>query len=271
MSDYAYHFLETFKKPAICEKAYRNYSNVIKNHICKNFVGVKVSEISATACQQIINKLKQAGKGRVCEDVVSLLNWICEAAVADGILKNNPMPNVKALKHRRKTGRQISVQLMEQYLSTPPRNRYDYCIWVMAYTGARPCELKSMVFDGSFVTIRNAKKRIDEEPTFRRIPVHHALVPYLEEIKRSITSNTTELGRQFHTRFSREFKLYYLRHTFTSRILECGANKYWVDYATDHAAENMTDRVYTHWSDTFQVSEMEKLNYSESQNQSQNQ
>lgn len=74
--------------------------------------------------------------------------------------------------------------------------------------------------------------------------------------------NTDVLAQAFKRRFPKEYHLYELRHTFTSRVQECGANKSWVDYATNHVGnQNTTDKVYTHWSDTFQVSEIEKLHF----------
>lgn len=271
VAEYAIKYLEAFKKPNISEKGYRNYTNATKNHIEPNFKGVKMSEITATACQKVLNALKAAGKGRTAEDVKSILSWICSAAFADGILRTNPMLLVKIKKHKRKTGKQIPVGIMESFLSVPPKNRYECCMWLIAYSGVRPCELKDLVFgsDG-FMTVKNAKARPDDDPTYRRIPIHSALLPHLENIKLAISTHTEVLSQQFRKRFPKEYRLYDLRHTFTSRIQECYATKQWVDYATWHTENaNTTDRVYTHWSDTFQVSEMEKLNY-KSQEQSQN-
>jgi hypothetical protein len=43
---------------------------------------------------------------------------------------------------------------------------------------------------------------------------------------------------------------------------ESGADKRWIDYVTNHvAAQNVTDRVYTHWTDKFHLSQIEKLEY----------
>ena len=253
VKDYAFHYLNTFKKPNICEDYFKNYESQIRRHIAPHFDGVLISQVTATMCQQLLNKVLQDGKGRLAEDLNSLLKWICEV---------NPMANVKIPKHFRNEGKQIPVQIMADYLAKPPQNRSDFCIWLITYSGIRPCELKTIIFENGFMTIKNAKQSKNKKPTFRRIPIHGALLPYLDEIKQSITMNTDVLAQAFKRRFPKEYHLYELRHTFTSRIQECGANKNWVDYATNHVGNrNTTDKVYTHWSDTFQVSEMQKLNY----------
>lgn len=262
VKDYAFHYLETFKKPNVCEENYKNHISQIKNHIAPHFDGVLISQVTATMCQQLLNKVLQEGKGRLAEDLNSLLKWICEAALSDGILTVNPMGNVKIPKHFRAEGKQIPVQIMAQYLAKSPENRSDYCIWLITYSGIRPCELKTVIFDNGFMTIKNAKQSRNKKSTFRRIPIHSALLPYIDEIKKSITMNTDVLAQAFKRRFPKEYHLYELRHTFTSRVQECGANKSWVDYATNHVGnQNTTDKVYTHWSDTFQVSEIEKLHF----------
>lgn len=261
--DYAHHYLDTFKKPNICEKAFKNYKRTTNNHIAPHFNGIYVKDVTASDCQALLNKILAEGKGRISEDVKNLMTWIFETAVADKILLSNPMNSVQIPKHRRKNGKQILVDIMYAYLSNPPKDRYDYIIRFIAYTGIRPCEIASAKFENGFVTIKNAKQKPNEEPTYRTIPIHSDLAIYIDEIKKYLNINLTGLGRAFKKKFPPEYRLYDLRHTFTSRIQECKATKSWVDYVTNHTGErNTTDRVYTHWSDDFQREEMEKLNFS---------
>lgn len=57
-------------------------------------------------------------------------------------------------------------------------------------------------------------------------------------------------------------RLYDCRHTFTSQAAESGVEKAWLDYVTNHvSAQNVTDRVYTHWSDAFSILQMEKIQF----------
>lgn len=260
---YAYHYLETFKKPNICKKAFVNYQRITNNHIVAYFKGIDIKDVTASDCQNLLRNILNKGTGRIAEDVQNLLRWIFDAAVADKIISVTPMRTVQIPKHIRKKGKQIPALLIHPYLSNEPQNRYDYIIRLIIFTGLRPIEIQSAVFEDGFITVKNAKQKADKEPTYRRIPIHSALLPYIQEIKKYLSINQNNLAKYFKKHFPIEFRLYDLRHTFTSRIQECGANKSWVDYVTNHTtAQNTTDRIYTHWSDEFQLQEIEKLNFS---------
>lgn len=260
--NYVLHFLETFKKPVICEKAYYNYIRISKKHIFPQIGEKNVTEITASDCQRVLNVIKEKGLGRTGEDVNSILRWTCSAALADGLLSVNPMTNTKILKHYRKNGKQIPAAAVREYLSQEPRESYDYLIRLLFFTGLRPAEIKSLTLDGEFFVVKNAKTPTGAPPTYRRIPIHTALKPYLDGIKANLTYSADVLSHKFHRRFPADYQLYDTRHTFTSRVQECGAGKSWVDYVTNHkGAMNVTDRVYTHWSDDFSILEIEKLRY----------
>ena len=262
VESYAYDYLATFKKPNICERAYRGYENVIKNHIAPTFGGRGIDEITATDCQQLLNRLRDDGKKRTAESVRSLLNWIFAAAVMDKYINQNPMLAVKIPKHRRDHGQQIPREIVREFLSNPPKRKYDALLRFLLFTGIRPCEIASAVFDGDFVTIKNAKQRPGEDPTFRRIPLHPIIAGEIEEIKTLLHGHLDKIRLAFRNSFPDGYRLYDLRHTFTSRIQECGATKEWVDYVTNHVgAQNVTDRVYTHWSDDFHRKQMRLLDF----------
>lgn len=261
-SDYVQHYLNVFKKPNICERAYNNYTNIIKNHIVTNFQDKTVAEVTATDCQSLLNGLLSEGKGRIAEDVKNLLKWSLSAAVTDNIIAVNPMNSVEIPKHFRKHGEQINAYIIKKYLESPIKNKYDYCFRFLLFTGLRPCELKSIVFENNFITVKDAKKKKNDVQTYRKIPIHSYLMPMLENIKCSITANATELGKHFRKNFPIDHRLYDLRHTFTSRIQECGANKEWVDYITAHkAGKNTTSRIYTHFSEEYSINQMELLHF----------
>ena len=261
VGEYTVHFLETFKKPNVAPKTFANYENISRLHVIEKLgAETPIASITASDCQKILRDLRDAGKKRTAEEVNGLLAWIFDGAVSDKLITSSPMASVKIPKHRRNPGKSLPLEAMRTLL-VPPESRYDYLIWLVAYTGMRPIEIKSAVFEDGFVTIMNAKGELDEEPTYRRIPLHSKLRPYVAEIKRWLNVNTDEISRHFRKKI-KGYRFYDLRHTFTTYIQEGGANKSWVDYVTNHvAAQNVTDRVYTHWSDEFHSSQIELLKY----------
>ncbi len=152
---------------------------------------------------------------------------------------------------------------MHAFFNREPTAKADFCLWLLAYTGMRPCELTDLVFDDKgFIIIKTAKKKQYEKQSFRRIPLHSALLPYIEQIKAAVPVSLLQLERAFHKFFPTEFRLYDLRHTFTTAVQQAHCYKPWVDYVTGHKMNaNTTDRVYTHWEDDWQREEMEKLKF----------
>jgi integrase len=262
VEDYAFNYLDVYKKNYICEKSYKHYEGIIRRHIAKNLSAERITQITGTKCQSILNELHSAGKKRTAEDVKNLLSWICAAAVSDGLLAKNPMDTVNLPKHKRETGKCIPLELMKRLL-VEPQSKYDYVIWLIAYTGIRPCEVKSATFSGDFMTVQNAKADIHDDPTFRTIPIHTNLFPYLPKIKECIRMNISETAKHFRRKsFTKGYRFYDLRHTFTTFAQECGANKEWVDYVTNHVGvQNVTSRVYTHWTDDFHRKQMGLLHF----------
>lgn len=259
-AEYSKHYLAVFKKPNICEKAYKNYNGILDRHIIPYFADDNVEDITASRCQGLLNGLLEDGKGRTAEDVKNLLKWILDTAITDKIITVNPMNSVTIPKHFRENGKQIPAAIIKDYLSIPPKSKYDYCLLTLIFSGMRPCELSTVTFDENFMTVKDAKKTKNEKQTYRQIPIHSFLRPYLDKIKEAISANEAEIGRYFRKTFPKEYRLYDLRHTFTTRIQECGATKEWVDYVTAHkAGKNTTSRVYTHFSEEFSVKQMEKL------------
>ena len=258
---YSLHFLEVFKKPNVGADTLKNYENVNRIHIIgKLGADTLIRDVTASDCQRILRDLREEGKKRTAEEVCNLLSWIFDAAVSDKLISASPMQSVKIPKHRRTVGKCLPLPLMQELLAAPTC-RYDYLIWLVAYTGMRPVEIKSAVFEGDFVTIKNGKTDVNDEPTFRRIPLHPALRPHVAELKRWLQVNTDEVSRHFRKKI-KGYRFYDLRHTFTTYLQESGADKRWIDYVTNHvAAQNVTDSVYTHWTDKFHLSQIEKLEY----------
>lgn len=263
VAEYALHYLETFKKPNISEKHFSNLCGIVRRHIARFFGQTLMRDLTATDCQQLLNELSEQGKGRTVEEVKNLLSWICAAAVADRILPADVMAYVQTLPHRRTVGKSIPREYVRAFLEHDPKDRAEICLRLLVYTGMRPCELSALTFDEKgFVSIATAKRKKWETKDVRRIPLHSALAPYIQDIRAALPVALVLLERAFRRYFPSEYRLYDLRHTFTTIAQQAHCYKSWVDYATGHKANgNTTDNVYTHWEDDWQRSEMEKIKF----------
>lgn len=263
VSDYALHYLETFKRPNISEKHFSNLCGIVRRHVARFFGETLMRDITATDCQKLLNELSEQGKGRTVEEVKNLLSWICAAAVADRILPADVMAHVQTLPHRRTVGKSIPREYVRAFLARAPQDRAELCLRLLIYTGMRPCELSALTFDNvGFVSITTAKRKKWETQDVRRIPLHPAVLPYVEEIRAALPVALVLLERAFRRHFPPEYRLYDLRHTFTTIAQQAHCYKAWVDYVTGHKANgNTTDKVYTHWEDEWQREEMAKIEF----------
>lgn len=187
VSDYALQYLETFKKPNISEKHFYNLSGIVRRHISRFFGDKLLQDLTATDCQKFLNELIQIGKFRTAEDAKSILDWVCSAAVADRLLPVDVMAHVQIQPHKRTAGKVIPREFIRAFLAKEPQSRAELCLWLLIFTGMRPCEVFSLSFDDSgFVSVQTAKKKKWEEPETRRIPLHSALLPYIEQIRAAL-------------------------------------------------------------------------------------
>lgn len=263
VGDYALQYLDTFKRPNVSEKHYNNLCGIVRRHISRFFGDKPLRDLTATDCQKFLNELTNAKKFRTAEDAKGILAWISSAAVADRLLPADVMTQIQILPHKRTAGKVIPREFIRAFLAKEPQSRAELCLWLLIYTGMRPCEVYALDFDESgFVSIQTAKKKKWENPETRRIPLHPALSPYLDKIRAALPVSLILLERAFHKHFPADFRLYDLRHTFTTAAQQAHCYKSWVDYVTGHkGGANTTDRVYTHWEDDFQREEMAKLEY----------
>ena len=263
VAEYALHYIEVFKRPNVCKKYYDNLQGLVRRHIERFFGRTLMRDITATDCQKLLNELSEAGKGRTVEDLKSLFSWICAAAVADRILTADISTHLQTIPHRRTVGKSIPRELLRAFLAREPQNRAELCLRLLLYTGMRPCELATLEFDGAgFVLIRTAKRKKWEDQDTRRVPLHPALSPYLAQIRAALPVALVMLERAFRKHFPPDYRLYDLRHTFTTIAQQSHCYKPWVDYVTGHKANgNTTDRVYTHWEDEWQAAEMAKVEF----------
>ena len=263
VSDYAFHYLETFKRPNVSEKHFSNLCGIVRRHIARFFGSTLMKDITATDCQTLLNELAEQGKGRTVEDLESILSWICSAAVADRILPADVMAHIQTIPHKRIPGKVIPREYIRAFLSQTPKERAEFCLHFLIYTGARPCELSSLIFDDKgFVSIKTAKKKKWEKEEIRRIPLHPNLLPYVDKIREALPIALVLLERAFRRYFPKDYRLYDLRHTFSTIAQQSHCYKPWVDYVTAHKENsNTTDRVYTHWEDEWQKEEMAKFEF----------
>ena len=132
---------------------------------------------------------------------------------------------------------------------------------MLLYSGMRTKELRMLRPDAisDWIDIEKAKNR----PSVRKIPIHSRVLPLFSDYK----SFGCNLYGYTHDGLNKTLKARYghtaheARHTFTSRMRECGCDPLVLQILLGHAPSTITERVYTHISDDELKRNIELLQY----------
>lgn len=261
---YATQWLEVVKKPQVKENTWNNYIYTLKTYVFPKFGKMRLRDIKPTDVQKLLNGLEAKGLQRSVENVYTILKPIFDFAVAEDLLVKNPMAIIRKPKYETKHGKAFTVQeerdFVAKCISGKSPCRYAYIL--MIFTGIRRSELASAEISPQWVTVVTAKGRKGEAPKKRKIPVSPMLMPFLPFMtKENLTVREDTLTREI-SKFIEGHHLHELRHTFITRCQECGISRELTSVWAGHKADNtMTSNVYTHFSEEFQIGEIQKLRY----------
>lgn len=261
---YATQWLEVVKKPQVKDNTYADYALMFKVHIFPKFGKLRLRDIKPIDVQKLLNALCDKKTFRIAEKVYVLLNALFTFAVAEDLISKNPMALIRKPKYETKHGQAFTVEeeraFIEKCITSNSSYRYAYVL--MTFTGIRRSELPSVEITSKWITVITSKGRKGEASKKRKIPVSPMLKPFLPFMtKENLTHKLDMLTRGF-SKIAQSRHLHELRHTFITRCQECGISRELTSLWAGHKADNtMTSNVYTHFSDEFQLGEIQKLRY----------
>lgn len=266
--EYAAKWLETVKRPNVKAPTYEDYISIFNAHLFPAFGEKYLHEIRQFDIQDYLNALIAEGKCRAAHKHFQILKALFEYAYIDELITRSPMLKVKIPYHEAETGQALTRQeesdLVARCLASGTRT--GKAVIFILYTGLRRSELCSAeVISGKWIRVLSAKQRIGRRQRERLIPIS----PKLKKLLPDLESDLDAFKTLYPNRLSRTFKewmpnhhLHELRHTFITRAQECGISRELVSLWAGHKADNtMTSNVYTHFSEEYQLKEIEKFDY----------
>ena len=252
------YYFEKFYKRKVTPSTHRTALSQFKNHLSPHFKNTPLKKITPKQCQELIDKIEATGKGRMVDEVCSILNTIFKAAMKHAILQHNPMDMVFHAKHDRTHGSALSKDeerlLLERTAGTP----YQRMFAIGLYTGLRPNEYKTAIVEENFIVANNSKRK-NGKIELKKIPITPMLKPYLEGVKELHFTRLEQIRHKFNGILPNH-KLYDLRTTFYTRCMECGVAEVATKTFVGHALGGMAD-TYTDLGDDFLKAEGEKFSY----------
>lgn len=261
---FAMQWLEVVKKPQIKANTWETYRWTLQSYVFPRFGKLRLKDIKPTDVQKLLNAMEAKNIKRGAQGVYVLLKPIFEFAIAEELIPRSPMRLIQKPKFEVKHGQALTVDEERDFVEKCIASDcpYRYYLILLLYTGIRRSELFSVEVTPQWITVTTSKTRKGESQKKRRIPVSPMLKPFLPFLKMDrLPSDPDELSRAFK-KFAPERHLHELRHTFITRCQECGVSRELTSLWAGHKADNtMTSNVYTHFSEEFQLGEIQKLRY----------
>lgn len=262
--DFALKWIETVKKPTTKEKTWKEYVRLCETSIFPRFGNYIVREIRPLHIQQLLNDLLEKGTSRTAEATYILLKPLFEFAVAEDLISKSPMTLIRKPIFETNHATALTVKEEKEFVERCLQSGLPCAraFIVILYTGLRRSELASAEISDRWITVTSAKTKKGLRPKKRRIPISPLLRKYLpfvfpEDLKTDISFLTHKFPE-----FAPKHHLHELRHTFITRCQECGISRELTSLWAGHKADNtMTSNVYTHFSDEYQLKEIEKFTY----------
>lgn len=255
---FAMYYFENFRKKKVVANTFKADLCRYNKHIKPVFNEMPIKSIIPLQVQKLVDSLTNDGKGKTCDEIISLLNNIFKMAIKHSLITHNPVDVIFHEPHERETGTPLTIEEIKAIINEYKGTKYLDCIMTYLYTGLRPSELQTARIDGQFIIAENQKQKDKKlnKIHYKKIPIVKELLPYLKNgivacpqpyliIKIKKVANHTIKD---------------LRTTFYSQCEKCNINIYALKKMVGHSLGKLGN-AYTGFNDEFLIEEMKKFRY----------
>ncbi|MCH5166219.1 MAG: tyrosine-type recombinase/integrase family protein [Clostridiales bacterium] len=258
------------KKVTTKPSTYNEYMRMLNHDILPVFGKKSVLAIDRSELQSFLLTYVDNGTLRTAHKLFLVLRCIFDV-VAEDYSVPSPMKKVIVPNYQSKKGSAFTYEeekRLVNYCLANLNKDTSHALVVLLYTGLRRSELASLnIIDGKWLECDTSKERKGKNVVKRKIPftpMMKRVLPYIDfDMARrvNVSSLHTTMKRLFPQRHLHE-----LRYTFITRCKESGVHgevvMLWDGHEEDKTIHSSRiDRGYTDFSDAFQLSEAEKVDY----------
>ena len=257
------------KKQTVKESTYKSYCNILNTHILPRLGNLHINEITRKDIQDFLFELSDQGKMRTAHKIKIILSAVFDVAYEDYGLKT-PMTKIVLSHYEVKKGNAFTKAEEKQIVDFCMENTQfagNSALLILLYTGMRVGELKSLDYDGKYITCESEKTRKGYAKVIRKIPISPMMkrVLHLIDFKQAIEVSRFTI-RDALKRIFPDRHVHELRYTFITRAKECGCNPEvvmkWVGHEYDADVKtSRVDRGYTDYSEEYLMQEINKIDY----------
>lgn len=250
---FALYYFTNFREKKVSAVTYKIDMLRYNKYLAPTFREKLLKNIKPIDCQNILQALTNAGKGKTADEIFCLMNIIFKTAIKHDLIKRNPLDIIFHQKHEGKHGSALSKK-DETLLKNSLSDKFPF-IMVALYTGLRPNEYKTATINEKFIVAVNSKRK-HKRIEYKKIPIIQALLPYVKNGLPDLP-NLDTLRKAFKEVFPNK-RLYDLRTTFYTRCVEYGVSEPALKHFVGHSP-GVLAKVYTDLSDDYLLTEGKKL------------
>lgn len=254
---FAAYWFENFHKRKVKENTFQHNHYTYIRHLQKPLAEYHISKIPPTLLQATFDSY--ADKGKLREDMRSILNQIFSSAMQHGLLKVNPLAMCFVEAHIREHGKAITTEEEKHLLTTYKNTHYQSCFAMILYTGLRPNEYPTIEIEENFIRAVNSKRKgKNKKVVYKRIPITPMLRPYIQNFTKMLSPQIMDDKLK---EVLPNHKLYDMRTTFQTRCTECGISDVAIGLFMGNSIGGSLKQAYTDISDEYLLKEGGKFNY----------
>lgn len=285
LAEWVRKWLDIYKKVAIKQPTYDNYSYLIDKYIIPAIGEHQIQKLTIGTIQMFISNLMSDGlSARTTQYVNFILRSALKQAVTNNLISKNPCEGTVLPKKVKKPIRILTIEeiaKLKSCLESGSRDGDNYYLYpaflLQMSTGLRRGEVLGLFWENvnlaeGYIEIKqqlvvSVKKGVflttpKTAASVRRIPLPAMVIDVLAKYKADKLSGfvfTTATDNYIHPRnYTRSFKMFLnkaglpkirlhdLRHTFTTLMICNGADIKMVSEIIGHTDVNFTASVYTH-------------------------
>ena len=258
--DWCNTWLETYKKPFINQRSYKDIKNFISK-ITNVFGSTAIKEITTEKIQRFINNIP---KNRTKERIETYFNAVLEKASQTNIIEKNPFKAV--IKEKKGKYKNYALTYDEQFKLITALKNSNIEVEILLYllTGARPNELPGKAnidFENNLINIYGTK---NENAKHRTIEITDEFNKYLQEKLKNKEILNHDFVKDEYKKICNKIGinnslLYRLRHTFASNHFALGTPAKQVSQWLGHSTISITLDTYTDIDKTISKEKIKNL------------
>lgn len=265
LNEWLKNWYELYKVPKLSKSSLYGIKTYIK-HLPKTLLNKKLTALTTIELQEFLQTLKT---DRTRESVGGVLKDALNKAYQTKLIKFNPFLAVELPKAKRQQKQVLSkTQIIEtlDFFNDKPIELYIRLLLLTGMRRAEAINLKAsdINFKNKTLLIRGTKTK----DSYRLFPINNDLQALLKKLSPGTDEKVFNFTKDYATKqFYKLAKekgwqntsLHSLRHTFATQCLEAGLDLKTTQSLLGHSSIKMTADTYTHISNEFLQSQVQKL------------